>query len=170
MSKPAEASEAVPSHVQDPSLAWEERRKTWLEPNSKGKRRATQAATTRLEKVLVPKSKAEEASADRSTLEWLSSSTLLVHSSDVFFATVILGIKARLADKDGLKEPMQLRIMVSELAVLLEYISSNRFTATSRFLFSTEAGFWMALSRKICSRKAEQEQTTKGKRRSELHS
>ncbi|KAK9897000.1 hypothetical protein P389DRAFT_194645 [Cystobasidium minutum MCA 4210] len=101
MSEPVEASSSSESSSSsnnvegDPGIAWEERRKAWLTPNEKGKRRATQATIDRLSSVLAYDSniQTQEAAAER----------------------IILGIKSRLAGKEGLKEPMPLSLMVTLL-------------------------------------------------------
>ena len=68
MSKQTEAESNAAKSVQDPSQAWEERRKLWLQPNEKGKRRATKAAVEGLEAVINVEhtDKASKAANDRS--------------------------------------------------------------------------------------------------------
>lgn len=74
MSEPVEASSSSESSSSsnnvegDPGIAWEERRKAWLTPNEKGKRRATQATIDRLSSVLAYDSniQTQEAAAERS--------------------------------------------------------------------------------------------------------
>lgn len=95
MSQPQETESTEPAPVHDPAQAWEARRKAWLQPNEHGKRRATQATVDRLKAVVhaSPSDRASKVASDR----------------------IVLGIKARLASKDGLKEPMPLPLMVSLL-------------------------------------------------------
>ncbi|CAD6570291.1 MAG: hypothetical protein CYPHOPRED_003876 [Cyphobasidiales sp. Tagirdzhanova-0007] len=80
----------------DASAAWEERRRVWLtEKPQNGERNGTsagEATTAKLEKLVSPSNtKAEQAVADRA----------------------IISIKNRLADRQTLKEPMPLRVLVS---------------------------------------------------------
>lgn len=69
MSTQSEAESSAAPPVQNPSQAWEERRKVWLQPNENGKRRATKATVERLEAVINAEhtDKAAKAANDRST-------------------------------------------------------------------------------------------------------
>lgn len=66
---PSSSESSADGPSEDPGIAWEARRKAWLTPNDKGKKRATQATVDRLQSVLGYDSsvQTQEAAAERST-------------------------------------------------------------------------------------------------------